>query len=476
MDKILKMKKLAILRGGQCLSSEYLTSNTNYDWQCVDNHQWKATWKNIQKGTWCPVCFSSIGEKMCRYVLESLTGKKFIKNKKILGWRFELDGYNEELNLGFEFQGRQHFEFVRRFHRTELGFEKQKYRDIFKKKRIKDIGIKLIEIHYSQVESYKKIEKYIKKKLILLKIEIVNVQIDWDRLFIESSKIQEGKRIAVLKGGDFISTVYIGSHKKYKWQCREKHIWKANYSSVKAGSWCPECAGMEVCLSDLQEYALTKEGMCLANIYIDNRTKVKWQCKEKHIWEADWSNIKSGKWCPICVGRKNIEDLRVFALEKGGLLISETYTNAKLKYRWQCRENHIWEESWNKVRQNWCLECSGKKTIIQDLKSFAENKRGRCLSEQYINVSTHYVWQCDKKHVWDAVWYSIRSGSWCPYCYGRYVYLFDLQEFVKKHDGKCLSDTYIKAKTKYIWQCKNHHVWEDTWSNIKSGRWCTRCE
>ena len=75
----------------------------------------------------------------------------------------------------------------------------------------------------------------------------------------------------------------------------------------------------------------------------------------------------------------------------------------------------------------------------------------------------------------DAVWHSIKSGVWCPHCYGRYIYLSDLQNFVKKYEGQCLSTEYINAKTRYQWKCKNNHIWQDTWSNVKFGRWCSRC-
>ncbi|PKM92484.1 MAG: hypothetical protein CVU81_00175, partial [Euryarchaeota archaeon HGW-Euryarchaeota-1] len=45
-------------------------------------------------------------------------------------------------------------------------------------------------------------------------------------------------------------------------------------------------------------------GKCLSTKYINANTKLKWQCKEGHRWEAIPSSIKKGSWCPVCA-RKN---------------------------------------------------------------------------------------------------------------------------------------------------------------------------
>ncbi|MCP4898302.1 MAG: hypothetical protein GY906_15115, partial [bacterium] len=39
-------------------------------------------------------------------------------------------------------------------------------------------------------------------------------------------------------------------------------------------------------------------GKCLSDTYINTHTKLLWECKQGHQWEAKPSNIKSGRWCP----------------------------------------------------------------------------------------------------------------------------------------------------------------------------------
>lgn len=62
----------------------------------------------------------------------------------------EIDCYIPELKLGFEYNGKQHYEHVKIFHKTIEDFKKQKERDIEKMKRAKNKGIKIITIRYDE--------------------------------------------------------------------------------------------------------------------------------------------------------------------------------------------------------------------------------------------------------------------------------------------------------------------------------------
>lgn len=51
------MYKLALDRGGRCLSVEYFNVKTKMLWQCRSGHIFKSTADNINQGRWCPQCF-----------------------------------------------------------------------------------------------------------------------------------------------------------------------------------------------------------------------------------------------------------------------------------------------------------------------------------------------------------------------------------------------------------------------------------
>jgi hypothetical protein len=50
------MQDIAQKKNGECLSTNYIDSNTKLLWRCRDRHEWMSTPNNIKKGNWCPIC------------------------------------------------------------------------------------------------------------------------------------------------------------------------------------------------------------------------------------------------------------------------------------------------------------------------------------------------------------------------------------------------------------------------------------
>ena len=46
----------AILKGGLCLSTEYVNTKTKMDWKCSENHEWTTAYGCIRADKWCPKC------------------------------------------------------------------------------------------------------------------------------------------------------------------------------------------------------------------------------------------------------------------------------------------------------------------------------------------------------------------------------------------------------------------------------------
>lgn len=57
-------------------------------------------------------------------------------------------------------------------------------------------------------------------------------------------------------------------------------------------------------IKDCIKIAKEREGSCLEKKYINCHTKMKWACKENHIWLARFSDIKGGSWCKKCCDQK----------------------------------------------------------------------------------------------------------------------------------------------------------------------------
>jgi len=97
----------------------------------------------------------SKGESITRLLFERMFGKPFIKErpewlKEKRGRALELDGFNQELKLAFEYQGVQHYKYIPRFHKDLEDFEKQKYRDQLKLEICKQKGVTLLQIPYGK--------------------------------------------------------------------------------------------------------------------------------------------------------------------------------------------------------------------------------------------------------------------------------------------------------------------------------------
>lgn len=97
----------------------------------------------------------SRGEIECRKYLETIFGVPFGKARPnflrnpVTGNNLELDCFNEELRLGVEYNGQQHYKYKSFFHRNVDASTNQKYRDELKRRMCQENGINLIEVPYT---------------------------------------------------------------------------------------------------------------------------------------------------------------------------------------------------------------------------------------------------------------------------------------------------------------------------------------
>jgi len=419
-----QMHEIAKMRGGRCLSTEYIDLNTKLIWQCKEGHVWESNPANVWSGSWCPFCSSGLSERIARKYFELIFHEKFpkvhpgwLKNEK--GNKLELDGYCEKLRLAFEYQGEQHYS--TRFYGENPNYQKIQRHDKMKRELCEQNNVKLITIPYT-VE-HREMQNFIidecKKKNVSLPEEIH--YIDYNSLDVYSKEeLKLLQSIAENMGGLCLSEKYTDSITKMKWQCKVGHIWEARSANIKQGHWCPYCAGMvKLTIKDMQKLAGKKGGKCLSNEYKGNKIKLKWQCKEGHIWEAK-PNAILYYWCPHCAGvaKLTIEDMQKLAESKGGKCLSEEYNGNKFKLTWRCKEGHVWEAHPNAVKTgHWCPVCAGNaKLTLRDMQNLAAYKKGKCLSSIYVNSKTKLKWQCIKGHVFWMIPNCVQQGQWCPKC------------------------------------------------------------
>ncbi|WP_413790612.1 zinc-ribbon domain-containing protein [Bacillus thuringiensis] len=480
---ILEMKRLAQLRNGSCLSKVYVNIDTNLVWECSEGHHWEASPYSVSKGSWCPICNNSnfyINEEKCRFIMESLLGKDFAKTRNTLDNGLELDGYNEDLSLAFEYNGTQHYHFNSFFHKDLANFEAQKQRDIAKGNQCKDKDIRLVVIPYYITSDDEKVH-FIKEELEKLNVPLKRKGVKWNKFYKGFNRLDELKSIAKEHGGKCLSEEYVNVDSKLKWVCEYGHEWEASAYSIKKGAWCPKCLGRNKTIEDMNLLAKQRGGECLSSEYINNREKLKWKCKCGHIWLAAPHVIIRGSWCPRCSGRleKTIEDMQDLAIKRGGRCLSEEYINIDTKLKWQCERGHEWETVPRSIQNGtWCPRCSGRVKSIVDMQNLAELRNGKCRSLEYISLSEKLEWECEKGHRWKATSSDIRRGRWCLICSEqnrRGKILKNLHLIAAKNGGECLSHEYIHSDAKLTWRCKYGHEWEAVPYGIQNGSWCPKC-
>ena len=98
-------------------------------------------------------------EVKAKLILEYIFKRPFVKirpdflRNEVTGYNLEIDLYNDDLKLGVEINGDQHYKFIPFFHRNKDQFVKQRYRDEMKKMKCQKQGITLIEVPYSVGEN-----------------------------------------------------------------------------------------------------------------------------------------------------------------------------------------------------------------------------------------------------------------------------------------------------------------------------------
>ncbi|HWI35069.1 MAG TPA: hypothetical protein VNU64_01345 [Burkholderiales bacterium] len=110
---------------------------------------------------------------------------------------------------------------------------------------------------------------------------------------------------AARRGGRCLSETYVDSLTLMDWECGQGHRWRAVAHAIRQGHWCKKCADerLRFPLQAVKDVAAARGGACLSD-YSNSQTKLEWQCGSGHIWWATFSSVKQGSWCPQCKGEK----------------------------------------------------------------------------------------------------------------------------------------------------------------------------
>lgn len=334
--------------------------------------------------------------------------------------------------MAFEVQGRQHYEYSKMFH-SKIGLAEIQKKDKVKARICKKNKVFLVPIPYWI--KYDGLITYLRKYFREHRNSFPRLPKGFKVNLTEAyspKMLEEMRELADKRGGKCMSKSYLNAKTPLEWKCSKGHTWETSPTNIQAGSWCPECANVKkVTISDAIELAESREGKFLAKKFIRADNKYKWQCKEGHVWKTTYSSIRSGTWCKMCaviekkvIGYKlNIDIMQERARGKNGECLSRRYVNAKTPLRWKCQEGHVWMATPDTIQGgSWCIKCfekrrgASQRLSIELMQEVAKENGGKCLSKEYTNARTKLKWQCSKKHVWENTPDVIRRGYWCKKC------------------------------------------------------------
>jgi hypothetical protein len=306
-------------RGGKLVSTEYVNTGTPLDIECSLGHSFEMRFSHIKRGQWCPTCNKgSKSEEIARTTFEQIFEMPFPKKrpkwlKNVRGFQMEIDGYCQELGIGFEYQGIQHFSLPLYNSDVNQRIEDDK----FKADMCANNGVKLFILTYEM--KYEDFPYEISKQAAVLNVGMPdnwkNISVNIYQAYIREDRIAELRELLRKRLIEVLSPKYLGSNEYVELRCLKcEHIWKAKgnafFNSRKVAG-CDKCARAKVglrnklSLNDLSDFAARNGGEVLSKEYIQRNAWYVWRCKQGHEFEGNFNNMVFRKqFCPICEDRK----------------------------------------------------------------------------------------------------------------------------------------------------------------------------
>lgn len=313
------IRTLAEKRGGKLLSTTFIGVDKKYDFKCSLGHSFTMTFAKMQSGQWCSICSKgSKSEELVRVVMEQIFRTEFKRVrpswlKNDLNSPMELDGYSQELNIAFEYQGRQHYEAMAFL--VDQDLKRIQKNDRLKAKICKERGVSLFIFTHEQ--NYRKFPQIAnaQAKKFGLPIEQFDFtqKIDFDRAYIRTDKLEELISRAATKGIKVLSKKWLGVEYYYQVECQ---VCLNRYEVVGSAFMSSKINGCRFCtlkqnynkstlsIDVPSDYAKKHKGKLLDSEYRNMHTAMNWQCKEGHLFTARFNNlVRKNQFCAICEGR-----------------------------------------------------------------------------------------------------------------------------------------------------------------------------
>lgn len=218
---------------------------------------------------------------------------------------------------------------------------------------------------------------------------------------------------------------YHGLNDPVHLRCKLGHEWKINGQSIAEGRWCQKCYWLNkrVPFEKVKAAAKRFGGACLSPEYLGFGKKLQFRCKAGHEFESDPAQVLKKFHCQECKRTetlgKTFERLEKIVERRGGRVLASDFDGWSSRLDFECKTGHRWNALASSVLLGqWCAKCyhESKGPGIGALQKFAEKRSALCLSKEYKTARTPYLWRCVNGHEFKLSFSSASEGSWCHAC------------------------------------------------------------
>ncbi len=305
--------------------------------------------------------------------------------------------------------------------------------------------------------------------------------------------ISDMKVLAAKRCGECISPEYLGYAKPLEWKCQDGHTWNAPPDRIFAGKWCPKCAKRkhfteEKCrfiIEQLTGLKFPSNRKILANgqeldLYNErHRIAIEYHGIQHYEFVKGWHKDAKGFQRSRERDERKLELCDQLSIKLFVVSCKQSRTDDNLI---AVLRNIAHQSGLSTTKSISMKGFYDKLSSLKALKKFAQLLGGKCLSREYIDCETKCEFQCKAGHVFKMEPRHVKAGHWCNECgnarigdKNRRLSLSDAQDAAVKHSGECLSTTYRGSQHKLKWKCSEGHIWDASFNQIRSGRWCNLC-
>lgn len=230
-----------------------------------------------------------------------------------------------------------------------------------------------------------------------------------------------------------------------------------------------------------------KEHNCelLEKEYKNNSTKMEYRCECKNVSRITFHSFQRGRRCSKCGNNEKLtfEYVYNYFKNQGCELLDEKYVNNRTKMKYECNCGNISDICFNNFKQgNRCKKCSGlEKLTYRYVKRYFEERGCKLLEENYINNRTKMRYRCNCWNISKITFCGFQQGNRCNKCgtkrcakKKRHTYEH-IYNYFKEQGCELLEKDYTNALTKMRYKCNCGSKSTITFADFSSDRRCKKC-